>query len=522
MENRFAQSLLDPAIFSVTWELVPGRGAREKAQENALASAARAAEGGRVHALTITDNPGGNPAILADYLGSEIVRLGIEPLVHFTCKDKNRNQIESELYALDRAGVRNLLVMSGDYPVTGFRGRPEPVFDLDPVSTLELIAEMNQGLAYPGPKGLIRHRPSDFFAGAAISPFKATEAEQMVQYFKLRKKISAGARFIVTQLGYDARKFHEVLQFMRQNGLDVPLVGNIYVLTFGAARLMNQNRIPGCVVSDKLLAMLDRERTGPDKGVKARHLRAARMYAILKGMGYSGVHIGGHNLRYEEVEEIIGEGETLVPHWPELIPHFDDPQPGGFYLYRPDPQTGLNSEEPTPRAGRPLDVPVGLSYRNSRLFHKLLFEPGRNLFGFMRALCRMVEGTAWETPFHWCEHLAKFLLFDCRDCGDCALPDVAYTCPMSRCPKSMRNGACGGSFNGWCEVHPGKRHCIYVKAYARLKHYGEESRLDEKPIPPCNWDFYQTSSWINFYLGRDHTAQRLGIPKIDKKGESTC
>ena len=93
---------------------------------------------------------------------------------------------------------------------------------------------------------------------------------------------------------------------------------------------------------------------------------------------------------------------------------------------------------------------------------------------------------------------------------------------MSRCPKSMRNGACGGSFNGWCEVHPGKRHCIYVKAYARLKHYGEESRLDEKPIPPCNWDFYQTSSWINFYLGRDHTAQRLGIPKIDKKGENTC
>jgi methylenetetrahydrofolate reductase (NADPH) len=230
LENRFRQSLLDPRTFSVAWELVPGRGAREEAQENALASAIQAAKGGRIHALTITDNPGGNPAILADFLGSEILRLGIEPLVHFTCKDRNRNQIESGLYALDRAGVRNLLVMSGDYPVTGFRGRPEPVFDLDPVHTLELIAEMNRGLEYPGPRGTIRHHPSDFFAGAVVSPFKATEAEQMVQYFKLRKKLAAGGRFVVTQLGYDARKFHELLQFMRQNGLDVPLVGNIYVV----------------------------------------------------------------------------------------------------------------------------------------------------------------------------------------------------------------------------------------------------------------------------------------------------
>ncbi len=519
MENRFRQSLLDPQTFSVTWELVPGRGAREKAQQNALTAAEQAARGGRIHALTITDNPGGNPAILADCLGSEILRLGIEPLIHFTCKDRNRNQIESELYALDRAEVRNLLVMSGDYPATGFRGRPEPVFDLDPIHTLDLISEMNRGFEYPAPRGTIRNQPSDFFAGAAVSPFKATEAEQMAQYFKLRKKIVAGAQFVVTQLGYDARKFHEILQFMRLGGHNVPLVGNIYVLNFGAAKLMNQNRIPGCVVTDKLLTALDGERNEPDKGVKARLLRAARMYAILKGMGFNGVHIGGHNLRYEEVEEIIAQGESLVPVWPELITHFDHPQPDGFYFYQRDPRTGLNTQTPTERSGKPLDAPVGFSYKNSRLFHRLLFEPGKNLFDVMQSVCRRVEGTKIEGLFHKFEHLSKVLLFDCKDCGDCALTDVAYNCPMSRCPKHQRNGACGGSFNGWCEVHPGKRHCVYVEAYARLKHYGEESRLNDAPVPPCNWDFYQTSSWINFYLGRDHTARRLGIPEVQKKGE---
>ncbi|HAR49293.1 MAG TPA: methylenetetrahydrofolate reductase, partial [Smithella sp.] len=122
-ENLFKEALLNPSVFPVTWELVPGRGAKESAQEKTLSLAKQAAESGKICALTLTDNPGGTPAMSADFMGGEIVKLGIEPLVHFTCKDRNRNQIESQLYALDRAGVRNILVMSGDYPVSGYGGR---------------------------------------------------------------------------------------------------------------------------------------------------------------------------------------------------------------------------------------------------------------------------------------------------------------------------------------------------------------------------------------------------------------
>ena len=86
--GTFQQSLQAKDVFSVTWELVPGRGAREKAQDVVFASAEKAAKGGRIHALTITDNPGGHPALAAEMLGVEINKLGIEPLVHFTCKDK--------------------------------------------------------------------------------------------------------------------------------------------------------------------------------------------------------------------------------------------------------------------------------------------------------------------------------------------------------------------------------------------------------------------------------------------------
>lgn len=508
-ENRFKDALLNPSVFPVTWELVPGRGAREVAQDKALALAGQAASNSNIYALTLTDNPGGTPAMSADFMGSEIVKLGIEPLVHFTCKDKNRNAMESSLYALDRAGVRNLLVMSGDYPVSGYSGRPAPVFDLDPIHVLQLISDMNGGLEYPGIKDTIRHRPADFFAGAVVSPFKATEAEQIVQYSKLKKKIEAGAQFIVTQLGYDARKFHEVLLYMKQNGFDIPLIGNIYILPFGAAKMMNRNDLPGSVVTDKLLADLDRERNDPDKGQGARILRAARMYAILKGMGFNGVHIGGHNIKYEQVDAIIDMGESLTSQWKDLVRYFDYPIDGGFYYYEKDPEGGLNREVPVKLVDQLSDVKIGCSYGFSRFFHQLMYEPGRNLYGFMKRLCSKVQGTKMEGPFHKMEHLTKVTLFDCRDCGDCALIDLAYLCPMSQCPKNQRNGACGGSYKGWCEVYPEKRHCIYVRAYARLKKHGEERELSREIVPPCNWDLYQTSSWINYYQGKDHTSQKL-------------
>lgn len=509
-ENRFKESLLNPDVFTVTWELVPGRGARETAQEKALSLAGQAAQGAKIQALTVTDNPGGSPAMSADFMGGEIMKLGIEPIVHFTCKDKNRSQIESQLYALDRTGVRNLLVMSGDYPVSGYLGRPAPVFDLDPVHTLQLISDMNRGLTYPGGKGDIRHQSSDFFPGAVVSPFKATEAEQMAQYYKLKKKIDAGARFIVTQLGYDARKFHEVLIFMKLSGFNVPLVGNIYILPYGAAGMMNRNELPGSVVTDKLLAQLDRERNDPDRGEGARLLRAARMYAMMKGMGFNGVHIGGHNIKYEQVTDIIGQGEKLVSQWTDLVRHFDHPIPDGFYYFEYDPDTGLNRETPTIRRMRPLDAGVEISYGFSRMSHKLLFEPGKNLYGIMKGLSRAVAGTRIERFFHKLEHLTKVMIFDCQDCGDCALTDVAYICPMSQCPKHQRNGACGGSFKGWCEVYPGKKQCIFVKAYARLKKHGEEMQLEREIVPPCNWDLHQTSSWINYYLGKDHSSKKQG------------
>jgi len=508
--SRFQKSLLDESTFGVTWELVPGRGSFEKAQEVVIASAEQAAKGGKIDALTITENPGGNPAISAEMLCAEIYKLGIEPLLHFSCKDKNRNELEALLHGLERASVRNLLIMTGDYTYSGYKGRSKPVFDLDSTQLLSLITDLNKGLEVPTIRGSTTLAPTHFFAGGVVSPFKALEAEQMGQYYKLKKKLQAGAQFIVTQLGFDARKFHEVLLVVKHLGFEhVPVIGNIYVLPRGAARLMNRNGVPGCVVTDKLLSVIEEEAREKGKRKAKRLERAAKMYAFMRGMGFAGVHIGGFGLHYRDVEFIIEKGEELAPNWLDLIAEFDFPQPNGWYYFEKDLETGLNTETPVDRSRNRSSAPF--SYKCFRLLHASIFDEHGFLFKPMRALAHAVDGSCLEHLFTRFEHLGKVLTNECMHCGDCGLFDVAYLCPMSQCPKGQRNGPCGGSFEGWCEVYPGEKQCIYVRAYERLKSYGEEDTLAAYQVPPVNYDLRWTSSWVNYYMGRDHTAKRLGI-----------
>jgi methylenetetrahydrofolate reductase (NADPH) len=99
-------------------------------------------------------------------------------------------------------------------------------------------------------------------------------------------------------------------------------------------------------------------------------------------------------------------------------------------------------------------------------------------------------------------------------CGDCTLAESTYICPQSGCPKKLLNGPCGGSRNMTCEVYP-ERYCFWVRVYNRLRPQSTIEQLGTmSSLPPKNWALDRTSSWINFYTGRDH--HRIGI-KNDKE-----
>lgn len=506
--NTLKKSLLNKKTFTITCELIPGRGSGGRTQDKILAFAEKAALGGKIQALSITENAGGHPALSPGVLGKEILKLGIDPLVHLTCKDRNRNQLESRLFAHGREHMYNLLVMGGDYPRYGFKGFAKPVFDLDTVQLIKMVDDMTKGfdVEKDAPGGGTKLPPIPFFKGCVISPFKKLEAELMAQYFKLHKKIVAGADFVITQVGFDVRKFDEVLRYLRQNGIDVPILGNVYVPTGALASLMHKGLVPGCVVTDTLMSLYERESSLADGGKKNRLIRAAKLLAILKGLGFDGVHIGGARLTYNNIEFILEKGEEFQSDWRRWVREFSFPQKDGFYYYESDRKTGLNTDVPV---NRHQSVPRrSAGYHFNRWVHQRVFDETGWLYRPTRAICRKIAGTFLEKPFTRIESFIKFIGFDCRMCGDCTLTETAFLCPQSQCAKYFLNGPCGGSRDGWCEVYPGVKRCVYVEAYNRLKSYGEEESLKENIIPPRDWSLNRKSSWIRYFMGKGHAAQK--------------
>ena len=98
------------------------------------------------------------------------------------------------------------------------------------------------------------------------------------------------------------------------------------------------------------------------------------------------------------------------------------------------------------------------------------------------------------------ENAIKIPLFRCQRCGDCVLSHTAFICSQ-RCPKRLRNGACGGTRpGGYCEVYPEKR-CIWYAIYARSRVLGRVPMLTQA-VPAHRWDLEHTSSWLNVFRGR--------------------
>lgn len=103
------------------------------------------------------------------------------------------------------------------------------------------------------------------------------------------------------------------------------------------------------------------------------------------------------------------------------------------------------------------------------------------------------------------EHFVKGPVWDCRMCGQCVLHSTGMTCPMT-CPKTLRNGPCGGvREDGHCEVKPEMR-CVWTKAYLRTRsHLMPQAWREEfnDLRPPVDNTLHGSSSWLNFLTKKD-------------------
>lgn len=508
--TRFRDTLADPDGFATLVELVPWAGPITDAKaEKHLAMGRELTADPRITGLTVTDNAGGHVRLSPLTLGRVLAEGGANVVAHVSCRDRSRGALGTLAWDLASAGMTDILALSGDYPADGYGGLSRPVFDIDSVALLALLESM-------------RSESLPFFAGAAINPYKRYENELVPQLLKLAMKVRAGARFAITQVGWDARAAGELLWWLRANAIDIPLIACVYILSAPVARYFHDDKVPGASMADPLFRLVEEAAASPDKG-RERFLEIAAMQvAVARGLGYRGVYLAGQR-NAGEIDRILALADGFAADdWRTLAPQVHFPLPGTFRLTVDGDASGaIPGEAPSPAwaatlAGRRTGGPGrSLRYATSRAVHGLVFEPGSPGFALGRAIYERVDGRFVGRPLHVLEQAAKVPLFACRDCGDCSLPEIAYLCPESQCAKNQRNGPCGGTRDGECEV-PGMP-CIWSRAYDRLAPYGEALTMLDRPPTVGDNALRHTSAWGNTFLGRDHAGRQAasGAPAGD-------
>ncbi len=201
-------------------EIVPPRGF-DCSKE--LAGAALLASRG-VHAINVPDSPRASARMSAQSLCLQIQqKVGIETVLHYTCRDRNILSIQSDLLGAASIGIKNILCLTGDPPKIGNYPDATAVFDVDAIGLVRIVRGLNRGVD-------IGHNPIGGSAGFTIS-VAANPGVPDIDYEVRRfaAKVEAGAEFCITQPVFDQRLLEEFLR--RIEGFRIPVIAGIWPLT---------------------------------------------------------------------------------------------------------------------------------------------------------------------------------------------------------------------------------------------------------------------------------------------------
>jgi len=310
----------------------------------------------------------------------------------------------------------------------------------------------------------------------------------------MEKKVRFGARFLITQVGWDWRKSLELFTYLIERRIDVPVIGNVYLLSTltPAPRLMHDIKLPGCFVSDELLAQVYSEKL--DDHIE----RAAQQVAMYKAMGAAGVDIGGvHD--FGLFTRVLERAAEIGTDWESFKDNLCWPAKDAFYLYDDN------------------GVPVPLSRPGATLgkrffdfSHRAFLDPdhvGFRAFKGTMALLGAAKGEgAIYKMFNATEKAFKYTLFDCEECGDCFLPENFGICTMGGCEKGVDNAPCGdATVDGYCGNNT-EQVCVGNRVYeAAASEKGGRERLRDGTNRRRNPALQHSSSILNYLFGKDHT-----------------
>jgi methylenetetrahydrofolate reductase (NADPH) len=238
--------------------------------------------------ISVTYGAGGSGKGRTIELASRLKQThGVESMAHFTCVGHSVAQIDEMIAELQAQGIENILALRGDPP------RDQPNFDFS-----------KNVFRYAGE--LIAHikTRADFCIAAAAYVEGHVDAHRVSEdLVHLREKVSAGVDFLVTQLFFDNRQFHDFMERIRVMGIGVPVTAGIMPV-LKADQIKRIASLAGASLPAGLVLMMDKYGDNPEDMRKAGVDYAAAQIRDLVDNGVAGIHVLTMN-RPEETEQIL-------------------------------------------------------------------------------------------------------------------------------------------------------------------------------------------------------------------------
>jgi methylenetetrahydrofolate reductase (NADPH) len=253
---------------------------------------------GLADGVNVTDGAGARAhmsSIAAAYILQEN---GIEPIMQFTCRDRNRIAIQNDLLGAAALDLRNLLVLRGDDPKQGDQPDAKPVFDLETKTLLQTAVSIRD--RHELPHGRKVTGQAHYFLGAAEAPVDPKPDWQPVG---LKIKIESGAQFAQTQFCMDIGVVRRYMERLHEAGVSDDfyfIIGIAPMKSAKSGRWMKKNLF-GTIIPDE---MIDRMEQAADPVKEGQKICIDYMQQLAEVPGIAGVHIMAPN-NDESIPEVI-------------------------------------------------------------------------------------------------------------------------------------------------------------------------------------------------------------------------
>jgi len=250
-----------------------------------------------VDAINIPDGPRASARMTGLALAVLLQnKVGIETVLHYTCRDRNLLGMQSDLLGATAMGIRNILAITGDPPMIGDYPRATAVFDIDAIGLVHLIDNLNHGIDV-GEKRI--GNPTAFFTGVGLDPNSVNPDNEI---HRLQMKKEAGAEYIITQPVFDVDSLKTFLEKVELDELF--LIAGIWPLVSLRNAEFMKNEVPGVSVPDEVIQSIARFESKDDQ-LKAGIEIAQSMVDQVLGFAH-GIQVSAPFGRYPMAVEVAG------------------------------------------------------------------------------------------------------------------------------------------------------------------------------------------------------------------------